>query len=51
MPNLKSIKQIFRTIHRLPQPALLRTAQMHKVGTLGKLPCQFTGIILFTRTQ
>ena len=29
----------------------LRTAQMHKVGTPGKLPCQFTGIILFTRTQ
>ena len=25
----------------------LRTAQMHKMGTLGKLPCQFMGIILF----
>lgn len=27
MPNLKSIKQIFRTIHRLPQPAFLHLSQ------------------------
>ena len=32
-------------------PGIAFVLQMHKVGTPGKLPCQFTGIILFTRTQ